>query len=197
MINSRPQKIMSIAALALSAIFLQACGGQREAPFDPDGTNNSSSRGSEIEVKELTTGTSPVGSVVESSKLIVISDEGTYQNYWASYTGTGTPKTVDWVNYQVLLADLGETTSCDIKSRISNINAYKYSDTKVQVIIDYGTSTAETSSSNSSNSSSSTSNASSSSSSAASSCGNANLIQRYYFFTIKTRSELFIEDKVK
>lgn len=197
MINSRPQKIISIAALALSILFLQACGGQREAPFDPDGTNNSSSRGSSIELKELKTATAPVGVVGDSFKLIAISDEGTYQNYWASYTGSGTPETVDWVNYQVLLADLGKTTSCDIKSRISDINAYKYSDTKVQVIIDYGTSTAVASSSNSSNSSSSTSSSSSSSSSAASSCGNANLIQRYYFFAIKTRSELFFEDKVK
>lgn len=175
-------KFFSMAAIILSAALLQACGGQRDEPFDGGTSSSSSSRGPAVTIDLMGKGTNPITDVSEAGVQVHILDEESLDTYWENYT-EDTHKFIDFDKGQVLLVDLGKKRSCDHKITFKTYAAYQDTPNSVQVILNYKDVDASSSSNSSSSSSSS------------SSCDVATEIQPFYFFYIETRDEvLVVED---
>lgn len=178
-IQIKTPKFFSLAAVMLSALLLQACGGQRDEPFNGSTSSSSSSRGAAVTITQLGKGTEPVTDVSEDGVQMHLRDEELFETYWDNYSNDS-HQAVDFDKGQVLLVDLGKRRSCDHKITFKTYAAYQDTPNSVQVLLTYKDVDSSSSSSTSSSSSS---------------CAIATEIQPYYFFYIETRDEvLVVED---
>jgi hypothetical protein len=175
-------------SILVGLIILQGCGGQRDEPFDP-GTSHSS-RGAAVTISKLISGDAPFTAVAAEGRLVKIRDLDSFEVYWDEYTNDP-HDTVAFDTGQVLLVDLGEKNACERKLTLKQYAAYEGSVNSVIVVLDYTDADA------SSNSSSSTSSErSSSNSSSNSSCSTVGTTHPFYFYYVKSRDEIVIEENV-
>ncbi len=176
----------------VGVVMLQGCGGQRDEPFDPGESN--SSRGAAVTITKIISGDIPFTAVSPEGNLVKIRDLDTFEIYRNKYTNE-THEAVDFVTGQVLLVDLGEKNACERKLTLKQYAAYEGSVNSVIVVLDYADvdGTIDSSSSTSSTSSSSIS---SSNSSSNSSCSTAGTTHPFYFYYVKSRDEIIVEESV-
>jgi len=195
--------LFSLSAIILSGLLLQACGGQRDEPFNG---STSSSSASSIETTNLKIGNFPSGTdSITFQRREIHEDE--FKSVWKLYTNQDPSEAIlnkaDFTKGQVVLVDLGRTTICDPKSALDNFAVYQKATGKLRVVLTYkradgvAASSSSSSSSESSSSSSSSSNSSSSSSSSVADCGNANIAQNYYFYYIKSLDQIYYDETPK
>lgn len=189
--------VFHIFSMLVSLIMLQGCGGARDEPFDPG--SSTSSRGPAVTMTRLVSGDDPVTDVQTEGRIIKIRDEGIFETYWNEYT-TEIHETIDFAAGQVLLVDLGAKNTCDRKLTLKQYAAYEGSVNSVIVVLDYtdsgASSNSSSTSSESSSSESSSSSDSSSSSSSNSSCSAVGTTHPFYFYYIKSRDEIIVEENV-
>jgi len=183
------QSILTVCFI-FSAILLTGCGSERDTPFNPSGSNNSSSAasiGASIIVKEIyrydeTNPAQPVFVDTTNKQIIVINTEDEFEYYWDIYkNGVAIPTDLDFDNIQVVILDLGNIGNCTQLTPYRNIRANQYSDNTVLVSFNY----RETYSSTSSTSSSS-----------ASSCANLEEKRPFYFYSVESRKKILVEENV-
>lgn len=197
------KKLSAIFTILLSCLLLQACGGQRDEPFN---ASTSSSSASSIEATYLISGNTPMAIDDYTFKRREVSEDE-FKSLWRLYTNQDVTESIlsktDFTKGQVVLIDLGRTTICDPKSALDRFAVYQKDTGKLRVILTYKRSDGViASSSTSSSSSSNASSVNSSSSSSASSvsvteCGNASYVQNYYFYYIKSLDQIFYDETGK
>ena len=199
----KSQKLFSLSAIILSGLLLQACGGQRDEPFNA----SSSSSASSIAVTNLTSGNNQGagGSDYNFTHREILEDE--FKGVWKLYTNQDPSESIlskaDFTKGQVVLVDLGRLSECDPKSALDNFAVYQDGVGELRVVLTYkradGVAISSSSSSSSvlSSSSSSSSSSSNSSSSSAADCGNANYVQNYYFYYVKSLDKIYYDETPK
>lgn len=172
------------------AILLTACGSERDTPFNPGGSNNSSSAasiGASVAVREIykydeINPEQPTFVETTNKQIIIINTEDEFEYYWDIYkNGIAVPTDLDFDNIQVVILDLGNIGNCTQITSYRNIRANEYSGNTVLVNFNY----------RESGSSSSTS-----SSSSASSCANLEEKRPFYFYSVESRKKILIDENV-
>lgn len=153
-IKSHP--LFSLCLAALLAL-LQACGAERDTPFNPSNSttsSSSSSLGPSISGYEnLFDGTEPLFTPEDTNKkLIAIRDATEMDELWSTYASNTqwNQDIVDFDEGQVLLIDRGQIGYCDKLITLNTIKVYDHTANTVKVIIKYtdtGTSSSSSSSS--------------------------------------------------
>ena len=179
------QKFLSLTVIIFSGLLLQACGGQRDEPFDSGSSASSSSRGASVTIRQLKKGDDPLEEVPVEGAQVRILDEDTFNTYWDKYTNDISEE-IDFSKGQVLLLDYGKKQSCNHKLTLRSFAAYQESVNSVAVVLNYRDVDAS--------SKSSASSAVSSSSVSSSSCSGTLETQPYYFFYIETRNAVILEE---
>lgn len=174
------QKLFSLAIIIVSAVLLQACGGQRDEPFN---ASSSSSQGSSIPVKKILAGDQPDGvtEVEVDPALVTITDAARLKFYWEKYSTTPVSTVPNFDKGQVLLLDLGQKAACDRKSTYTSIKAYQK--TSGVVVVQYFMKKIGSSSSSSATATTRV-------------CDDETLSQPFYFFYIESLDLLEVIEEV-
>lgn len=184
-------KLFSVKIILLigSAILLQACGSERDTPFNPGGSSSSSaaSVGATIPMTQIyqydeQNPAQPEFLETTQKQIIVMRDEDEFLYFWDAYHESTTPFAVDFEKEQVVLLDLGNTGNCTDAINYRNFKANDYSNDAVLVTFNYR---------NSNNAS-----ASSTSSSSSSSCPDLDEKRPFYFYKVETRKKILINENM-
>lgn len=185
-------KLFSVKTILLIglATLLQACGSERDTPFNPGGSSSSSaaSVGATIDMTQIyqfdeQNPAQPDFLETTQKQIIVMRDEDEFLYFWDAYHESTTPFPVDFEKEQAVLLDLGNIGSCTEIVSYRSFKANEYSNDAVLVTFNYR---------NSNNASSS----STSSSSSSSSCPDLNEKRPFYFYKVETRKKILINENM-
>lgn len=178
-------------------ILITACGSERDTPFNPAGSNNSSSAASVgvtiDDVKEISRydeihpeHPTFIEKDNTTKQIHIINTETEFRTYWDIYkNGIALPTDLNFDNIQVVILDLGDVGNCTQTTNYRNIKAYEYTGNTVLVRFNYVEAYSNTSAS--------------ASSSSLSSCSDLNELAKkrpFYFYSIESRKKILIEEKV-
>jgi hypothetical protein len=180
-----------------SAIFLAACGSERDTPFNPSGGSSSSgaSLGASILMTQIyqyddKNPAQPASIETLQKQIAVMRDEEEFEIYWQTYYRNLEPYSIDFEKEQVVLLDLGNIGSCTQAVTYRSFKANEYTNDAVLVTFNYRTINDSTSSQSSS---------SSSSSSIDPECTDQVELAKkrpFYFFKVETRKKILIDESL-
>lgn len=183
---------VKIMVLIGMAGLLQACGSERDTPFNPGGSSSSSaaSVGATIPMTQIyqydeQNPEQPDFLETTQKQIIVMRDEDEFAYFWDAYHESTTPFSVDFEKEQVVLLDLGNIGNCTEAINYRNYKANEYSNDAVLVSFNYRNSNSNASASSSSSSSGSSS-----------SCPDLHEKRPFYFYKVETRKKILIEENM-
>ena len=156
-------------AFLLAVMLVQACGGERTAPYNPV-TSSSSSSGAKVTTSIISQGTATAVALDYSDKsLQVMRNENDFYGISNGYVNVNLPPP-NFTNGQVVLLDLGAQDSCKQRLDFNSIRAEEAGVESVKVIISYRERTATPTG-----------------------CTSA-LTRPFYFYYVESRGTLIVEE---